>query len=372
MNSTRSFLLEGAETRNMKAAKDFVKEVFPNYGDNEAMALIGIVKHDMNNTKGAKCKFLKGILRMVVNRELTNANIINDVNHCLQYATQPPYVDQYDQDLNGLSAQEFVDTFKNIADEALTNDKDNLSKQTFDGNTHYTIVEIQNFNEAKQYSKYTDWCVVETADSFDNYTRQGEGFLYFCLRDGFENVEKVAGENAPLDDYGLSMIAVTVNPNGSCNTITTRWNHENGGNDNVMSTEELSRIIGKNFYDAFSPDYMTFTINGEECYVAEKENGREGIYNDNDEDILGVDFDEIDNDETLSKELGCPIFIVKNGNRYQGMFHDGNTFRFLTREQYKTEEEVKNAFKTLPLPKNEGRRNMLSRAITESIMRKLR
>ena len=77
--------------------------------------------------------------------------------------------------------------------------------------------------------------------------------FYFCLKDGFENVPEKIGENCPLDEYGLSMIAVCVDENGECKTITCRWNHDNGGNDNVMSTDELSRLLGVNFYEVFKP-----------------------------------------------------------------------------------------------------------------------
>ena len=49
------------------------------------------------------------------------------------------------------------------------------------------------------------------------------------------------------------MIAVCVDENGKCKTVTCRWNHDNGGNDNIMSTEELSRLLGVNFYEVFKP-----------------------------------------------------------------------------------------------------------------------
>jgi len=49
------------------------------------------------------------------------------------------------------------------------------------------------------------------------------------------------------------MIAVSVNDDGSCNTVTCRWNHDNGGDDNIMNEEELSKLIGRNFYEVFQP-----------------------------------------------------------------------------------------------------------------------
>jgi len=61
------------------------------------------------------------------------------------------------------------------------------------------------------------------------------------LKKGFENVKKNAGENVPLDEYGLSMISVLIDnvDGGSVDRITTRWNHDhNGENNKKLSTAE--------------------------------------------------------------------------------------------------------------------------------------
>ena len=88
---------------------------------------------------------------------------------------------------------------------------------------------------------------------YNSYTHNGTGRFYFCLRKGFENEPKEKGEGCPLDSYGLSMIAVSVDMEGAVNTITSRWNHDMGGNDNIMSVEELEQVIGRNFYQTFKP-----------------------------------------------------------------------------------------------------------------------
>ena len=80
------------------------------------------------------------------------------------------------------------------------------------------------------------------------------GNFIFCLRNGFENEEAVKGENCPLDNYGLSMIAVSVDENGRLNTCTCRWNHDNGGNDSIMDPKQISEVIGMNFYQTFKPN----------------------------------------------------------------------------------------------------------------------
>ena len=63
----------------------------------------------------------------------------------------------------------------------------------------------------------------------------------------------VKGDGCPLDNYGLSMIAVSITMEGEVNTITCRWNHDNGGNDSIMTIEQLEDVIGRNFYQTFKP-----------------------------------------------------------------------------------------------------------------------
>jgi hypothetical protein len=89
---------------------------------------------------------------------------------------------------------------------------------------------------------------------FNSYTSDGIGQFYFCLRNGFENEPKEMGEGCPLDSYGLSMVAVSVDDVGRLNTCTCRWNHDNGGNDNIMDAKQISQLIGRNFFDVFKPN----------------------------------------------------------------------------------------------------------------------
>ena len=66
---------------------------------------------------------------------------------------------------------------------------------------------------------------------------------------------KAKGEGCPLDEYGLSMISVLVDAEGEPNYITTRWNHENDGenNENLRTAKQLQRVTGINFYATFKP-----------------------------------------------------------------------------------------------------------------------
>ena len=66
---------------------------------------------------------------------------------------------------------------------------------------------------------------------WDTYTLGNTNAFYFLLKKGYEHEEKKQGENCPNDEYGLSMIAVSVCPDGSINSSTCRWNHDNGATD---------------------------------------------------------------------------------------------------------------------------------------------
>ena len=89
---------------------------------------------------------------------------------------------------------------------------------------------------------------------YNSYTKDGLGLFYFCLKDGFQNVKEEIGEDCPLDEYGRSMIAISVNDDGSLNTSTCRWNHDNGGNDKIFKdAREVSEFFGVNFFETFKP-----------------------------------------------------------------------------------------------------------------------
>lgn len=246
-------LLEGIETRNMKAAKHYLYDKM-GYNEQQAMQCIGTIKTDIPNSRLAKCKFMLAMVRMYCDGDFDDGEIIMDVNKSLKIATSDSHINEYNQDLNGLSAKQFVDKFAVSVQQDLERDKQDVASQKYDNqNNQYQIVKINSFEESEEYGEYVDWCVTHDENMFDSYTNNGTGVFYFCLRNGFENVPDEQGENCPLDSYGLSMIAVSVNNDGSCNTITCRWNHANGGNDHIMTPKQLSQTIGRNFYDVFKP-----------------------------------------------------------------------------------------------------------------------
>ena len=163
------------------------------------------------------------------------------------------HVDEYDNDFNGMTFDELDKKFSSAVKKELNADREEIGKLQLMKNAAYKIVPIDSFEEAKKYGKYTTWCITHYDNMYDSYTHNGLGRFYFCLQDGFEKVPEVQGEGCPMDAYGKSMFAISVNDDGSLNTCTCRWNHDHGATDNMMDTKEISKFFGVDFYKTFKP-----------------------------------------------------------------------------------------------------------------------
>ena len=200
-------------------------------------------------------KFTLGVTRMYVDGELGDANAISNLNATLKLLSA--HLNEYDKNLNGLSADELISKFKRVRENNVEREKREISKMKF-GVSEYEIVKIDSFSDAKKYYKYTNpnsrWCLTHMDDQYNSYTCDGINQIYFCLKNGFEDIKPIVGENAPLDDYGLSMLSVIVNENGELAYSTCRWNHDNNGSDSVMDAVEISKVVNVNFYEVFKPN----------------------------------------------------------------------------------------------------------------------
>ena len=247
-------LTEGRQTKNRNAAKNYImKELW--YSESDAMKFIGQLKVKIPSVRLQQEKFLLGVARLFIDGDLS----VNDYfkctnfNQALKLIASDAHVNEYDNNLNGMSADELINRFADVRVGELSKRKELMGGKQYRKNNNYTIVPINSYEEATKYAKYNEWCVTYSEDMFYNKTCNGAGRFYFCLRNGFENVPKKVGPNAPLDEYGLSMIAVSITMEGEPNSITCRWNHDNGGSDNVMDDEQLSDLLGVNFYNVFKP-----------------------------------------------------------------------------------------------------------------------
>ena len=247
-------LTEGRQAKNRNAAKNYIMQQL-GYSESGAMKFIGQLKVKIPSVRLQQEKFLLGVARLFIDGDLR----VNDdfkctnFNQTLKLIASDAHVNEYDNNLNGMSAEELINRFAEVRVGELSKRKELMGGKQYRKNNNYTIVPINSYKEATKYAKYNEWCVTYSEEMFDDKTCHGAGRFYFCLRNGFENVPKKVGPNAPLDDYGLSMIAVSITMEGEPNSITCRWNHDNGGSDSVMDDEQLSELLGVNFYNVFKP-----------------------------------------------------------------------------------------------------------------------
>ena len=181
-----------------------------------------------------------------------------------------------DANLNGLSYNEFMGTFENKIKNYISNVKDKLSSDEYRvvNTSDYTIIPIEDrmvdrhggkvliptTNGRKildKIGRYTDWCVCNNQyanEEFSQYLSNG-GKMYVCAKKGFEKIKKPDTTNTPLDEYGLSLINVIIDQDGLPSNVTTRYNHDFGGeNHNEMwEATHLQRLLNVNFFDVFKP-----------------------------------------------------------------------------------------------------------------------
>lgn len=249
-----SMILESQESKSISQAKRLVMDRL-GYSEEQADEFVRInVRNIITPLKEPKCaKFILGATRMLLDRELTSATKISEFNTTLELISSDEYVNKYDRNLNGLSAQDLINEYSETVEGNIQKNKGEISQMSFT-KSDYKIVRIDSFQQAAKYSKYVEWCITERENMYNNYTSNGTNQFYFCLKPNFKRIKKTVGENCPLDEYGLSMFAVSVNEKGNLNTCTCRWNHDKGGNDKIMDVKQISTVIGMNFYDVFKPN----------------------------------------------------------------------------------------------------------------------
>ena len=251
----RNILTESQESKSIDAAKKLYMQR-TGCSREEADEFVRItLRNDLPILRNPNAaKFILGVTRMFLDRQITDQRTISQLNTTLEYVSSDAHINEYDRNLNGMSAQDLIQRFAKAVSDDFEKNKTEIDAMNFEGKSQYNIVRIDSFEQAQQYGQYTSWCVTHDGNMFDSYTNDGIGQFYFCLRNGFENEKAVKGENCPLDNYGLSMIAVSVDGNGRLNTCTCRWNHDNGGNDSIMDPKQISEVIGMNFYQTFKPN----------------------------------------------------------------------------------------------------------------------
>ena len=166
------------------------------------------------------------------------------------------HAEEYDSDLNGLSYSGLEARFGTVVQMADDELKNELTSAKYK-NSDYIIEPIPDFETAKKFSEYTNpdsrWCITHLENMWDSYTSDGQNRVYFAYKPNFKEVIRVKGKKAPLDEYGLSLISIIVDPWDNLRAVTTRWNHDNGGSDQAMDARQLSKLLGGNVFELCPP-----------------------------------------------------------------------------------------------------------------------
>ena len=285
--STYQFLTESFklilenEGKNIRRAEKYIETAFssligkkaPDGTDITPRYITQQIRNEIPNSRIQGCKFLLGTARIYHDAFYEDREhfqeIAQELNEYLKIIGTA-HANEYDFNLNGDAFKDIKGRFEGVRQQNLAADKAEIENTNYKRNTRYEIVKIEDFKQSSQYGKYTSWCVTHDKLMLNNYTHGGSGIFYFCLRDDYQTIAKEKGENCPLDEYGKSMIAVSVNADGSLNTCTCRWNHDNGGNDSIMDTKQISELLGVNFYDTFIPRKFTEVLKKYEKYKVEQ------------------------------------------------------------------------------------------------------
>ena len=134
-------------------------------------------------------------------------------------------------------------------------------------NQDYTIKRITNFQEMQAYypltPSHSPWCVAYSEKKFDAFSANGTNSIYVVLHHDYKSINETVGTqrslsflqaidkepSSPYDDYGLSMLLLVTNPEGSLIYCTSRWNHTfKQSSHDYLNEYEISMLTGRNFY----------------------------------------------------------------------------------------------------------------------------
>ena len=216
---------------------------------------------------GIDVKKLYGLKRIMSILSRSDENLVNELG--------------LDSDFNGMSYEQLRDRCSEFLENFKSSQETELSQMQITNVCDYDIIRVPDTISSHQgvaacvavptqqghaflnaLHPFVDWCVCDPTYGTQEYSQytQGGGAFYICLKHGFKQVRRpqvdMTDENYnPLDEYGLSMIAVVVGTDGSPENITTRWNHNFHGenNDNLWNAVQLQRILNVRYHEVFKP-----------------------------------------------------------------------------------------------------------------------
>ena len=205
------------------------------------------------------CKYLPGVCRIYLNdlpsktddqAELVKltSRLSDLVNVIGLYFDKDFNDDDQGRDFNGMTFDQLEARYGKYVEELKRREREEAqtgSSKT-KKNEDYSVVSIDSFEDASEFSDYVSWCVTQDEDYFNNYTADGESKFYFVIRKDFKTVLKED------PSYSTSMLAILINPDGSMDSnsgCTSRLN--NGGR--FMNPKQVQDLLGVDFYKTFKP-----------------------------------------------------------------------------------------------------------------------
>lgn len=183
LKESYQLITESAKTNNMKVARRYLQDKF-GYDNDQIMRIFGAIQTDIPNVRLNNLKFLAGVTRMYMEKQLQDGKSIQNLNKTLGFINNDKNIaSKFDRNLNNLSAEDLAIQFSNNMKSAFDAEKERMSNINFGvQNKNYTIVPIPDFETASKYGEYTSWCITHYPNMYDSYTNDGLGIFYFCLK----------------------------------------------------------------------------------------------------------------------------------------------------------------------------------------------
>ena len=242
--------------------------------------LLYSLRHNFGLMTNNDVKYLPFVAKIAFSNEVgfekrnNNSEQINTLRDIVQALKKDPEL--YNNLLNkGVDTySELVEIMTPYLQKKEQEELNNINNKEYTHNTDYDIIEIHSYEEAHEIGEYSSLqsggsklCYTQSEETWEEYTDYGNNRVFCLLKHGWKEMKPIAGENAPYDEYGLSMIFIFFNKKGKITTCNTRWNHEHSewlhsgmSVDNSLSAEELSEIIGGNIYEVLGINRLDATF----------------------------------------------------------------------------------------------------------------